>query len=75
MRQTLTVVGAGAAVGAVGSFIAGQLMRAMLFETSANDAVTFVITAVVLGAVALAAAYFPAARASRVSPMAALRSE
>ena len=75
MRQTLTIVGAGAALGALASLVAGRLMQALLFETSSTDVVTFAVTAGVLGGVALAAAYFPAARASRVSPMVALRSE
>jgi ABC-type antimicrobial peptide transport system permease subunit len=42
---------------------------------AAGDALTFIIVAVVLGLVALAATALPAIRAVRVDPMLALRSE
>ena len=75
LRQTLVVAGIGVAVGGVASFLVARLMASLLYETSTADAATFGVTAFVLTGVAAIAAFIPAMRASRVSPMAALRSE
>jgi predicted permease len=75
VRHTLIVAGAGVGVGAIASLLVGRLMESLLYETSAADVNTFALTAVVLMSVAALAAYVPATRASRVSPMTALRSE
>ncbi|HTU99065.1 MAG TPA: ABC transporter permease [Luteitalea sp.] len=75
LRQTLLVAGLGVAVGAVASFLVGRVMASLLYETSAADVTTFGVTALVLTGVAALAAYIPAMRASRVSPMEALRGD
>ena len=51
------------------------LLGGLLFEVDALDPLTFVGVPLVLGAAALLAAYLPARRASRVNPVAALRTE
>ncbi len=73
IRNTLVVAAVGIAVGALASFVVTRLMTALLFGTSATDATTFALTAAVLVGVAVVAGYLPALRASRVSPMEALR--
>jgi ABC-type antimicrobial peptide transport system permease subunit len=75
VRQTLIVAGAGVLVGAMASLLVGRLVESLLYETSAIDVTTFSLTAVLLMCVAALAAYVPAMRAARVSPMTALRSE
>jgi putative ABC transport system permease protein len=50
-------------------------MESLLYEVSSTDAFTFVASAGVLLAVALAACFVPALRASRIDPMVALRYE
>jgi predicted permease len=71
VRLTLIGVAAGLAL----SFVAAQAMASFLFGFGANDAFVFIAGAVVLGATAAAASYGPAWRASRIDPMAALRTE
>jgi putative ABC transport system permease protein len=50
-------------------------MSRLLFGVTPTDPVTYFGVAVALGTVALLASYFPARRATRVDPMAALREE
>ncbi len=51
------------------------LLKSMLFGVGAHDTVTFVAVPLVLGSVALLAAYLPARRASRMAPVDALRAD
>jgi putative ABC transport system permease protein len=50
-------------------------MESLLFGVTARDPITFALVAAALAAVALAAVAVPAARASRIDPILALRSE
>jgi ABC-type lipoprotein release transport system permease subunit len=52
-----------------------RLMASLLFGVSATDVVTFALVTLFLGMVAFAASYFPALRAARLDPMAALRED
>jgi ABC-type antimicrobial peptide transport system permease subunit len=54
---------------------ASRLVATLLFGVSAIDPLTYVLVALLLALVALAASWLPSLRASRVDPMAALRSE
>jgi ABC-type lipoprotein release transport system permease subunit len=47
----------------------------MLFEVKPNDPFVYLAVAVLASSVALIAAYFPARRAARIDPVAALRQE
>jgi predicted permease len=69
MRIGLT----GVALGGVGAFALTRFIRQLLFGIEPFDPLTFGTTAVLLTAVVLAACYFPARRAMRVDPNAALR--
>jgi putative ABC transport system permease protein len=73
VREGMTLVAVGLLLGALGAAGATRLLRATLFETSVYDPVTFASVPLLLGAVALAAAYLPARRAASVDPIIALR--
>jgi ABC-type antimicrobial peptide transport system permease subunit len=65
----------GGAAGLVISALAAQILSSLLYGVRALDPATFVGVPLVLGAVAFAAAWIPARRASRVDPVTALRSD
>jgi predicted permease len=66
---------AGIVCGIAASFWLTNLIGAQLFGVRPSDPLTFVAVPLVLLAVALAAASFPALRATRVDPLTALRHE
>lgn len=74
LRQGMSLVLIGALVGAVGAAILARLLASVLF-VPAIDPASFLIAFGFLAAVALLANWVPAARAARVDPMIALRSE
>jgi putative ABC transport system permease protein len=65
----------GVAIGLAGALALSRLMQTMLFEVTPLDPPSYVVTAVVLLAVAGLACYIPARRAMRVDPIVALRPE
>jgi predicted permease len=75
VRQTLTLLGVGVGAGLVLSMAAARGANSLLYGLQANDPLTLFSAAGFLAAVALAASYIPAYRASRVDPMNALRYE
>ena len=75
LRQTLGLALAGAVVGLAASAGVARLLESLLYGVKPGDAVTFLGMLAVLMAVAALAGYLPARRASRIDPMAALRTE
>jgi predicted permease len=71
----LRTVVVGILIGVLLSLAAGKLVAALLYGVSPRDPVALTTVAVVLLVVAALAAFVPALRASRVDPLAALRSD
>ena len=65
----------GIALGLAGAFSLTRVLKKMLFGVTPSDTWTFVATALLLGAVAIAASLIPALRAARIDPVTALRHE
>ena len=63
----VVVLGTGAALAFT------RLMESMLYGVDARDPLTFLGVAIVLGAVGFVASYIPASRATRISPVTALK--
>jgi predicted permease len=75
IRRGMGLALGGVAAGLAAAALLARVMRSMLFGVGEWDATTFGATAAVLGAVALAACWVPARRASRVQVITALRTE
>jgi putative ABC transport system permease protein len=65
----------GLALGVAGALLFSQLLAGLLYEIPATSAATYAAGALLLAAVAMLASVFPARRATRVSPVLALRRE
>ena len=73
--QGMKVVTSGVVVGSLSALLLTRLMSSLLFGIGAADAFTFVLSAVLMLAVALAACSVPATRAIGVEPANVLRNE
>jgi putative ABC transport system permease protein len=75
LRQGLKIIGIGIAVGLVVSFGGARLFSSMFEGVGPTDPLTYSLVVVLLVGVALVACWLPARRATRVSPLTALRYE
>ena len=75
LREGVILSGAGIAAGAILALAVSGVLRSLLYQVSATDPLVFAGSALGLAAIALAGYLIPAARASRVEPVVALRSE
>jgi ABC-type antimicrobial peptide transport system permease subunit len=72
-RPGLILTATGTIVGLGASIVVTRLMSSLLFGVSASDPMTFAVVPALLGIVTMAACFIPARRATRVSPMEALK--
>jgi ABC-type antimicrobial peptide transport system permease subunit len=75
LKGAMTLVLIGAVIGLALTAGLAQFISQFLYGVSAVDPITFIAVPLVMGGVALLAAFLPARRASRVDPVEALRAE
>jgi putative ABC transport system permease protein len=75
LREGMRTVVIGAAIGLAASFVLGRGIATLLYGVSPTDPVTFAATTALLLAVAFAACYVPARRATMIDPLTALRAD
>jgi putative ABC transport system permease protein len=75
LREGVRVIAIGVAVGVLAALTSTRLLQTLLYGISATDASTFLLVPAAVAAAAVVASCVPAARALRISPVAALRHE
>ena len=75
VRETVTLVAVGAAIGLPLAFICTQVLNSMLFGVEPQDPITALASLVVLLLAGVLAGYLPARRAAVLEPVSALRTE
>ncbi len=75
VRQGLLLTGIGVGCGLAAALVLTRLMKALLFEVSTMDPLTYGAVSAVLVMAAMLASYLPARRATNIEPVEALRVE
>ncbi len=75
VREGVVMLASGVIIGLLLAVATGRLLAGMLYQVGALDPIAFSTAPLVLGAATLLATWLPARRATRISPMAALRTE
>ena len=79
LREMILLVGAGVAIGIATSFATAKLashqVSGLLYGLTVTDTASILFAIALLAAVALAACYIPARRATRIDPVSAMRCE
>jgi len=73
--EGLKLSGAGIVIGLLAAAMVTRVMTSMLVSVSPTDPLTFASIVVLFVVVAIAASWFPARRAARLDPVAALRED
>jgi putative ABC transport system permease protein len=75
VRQGLTLVLIGLAIGVVGALAAGRVLSSYLYQTAPRDPLIFAGVSLVFVLAGVIACLIPARRATTVDPLIALRAE
>jgi hypothetical protein len=74
-RRALTMAAAGLGIGAVGAYLLGNSLRAVLYGVQPRDAMSFLTATGLFAAVTTLAAVIPSFRVAQVDPVKVLRTE
>jgi len=75
LGEGMRLVAVGIGIGMLGALAVTRALSSLLYGVSATDVTTYATVPVLLGAIAFAATYLPASRATRVDPLTAIRAE
>jgi len=75
LGEGMRLAAIGIGMGVLGALAVTRALSSLLYGVSATDVTTYATVPVLLGAIALAATYLPASRATRVDPLTAIRAE
>jgi ABC-type antimicrobial peptide transport system permease subunit len=75
MREGIRVATVGLLVGLAGALVAASLLESQLFGVARWDPISYLVVLPILGLVALAGSWLPAWRATRATPLDALRTD
>jgi len=75
MKQGMALVLSGIVIGLAGAYLLTRLIASLLYGVTTRDPMTFIVTPLILAAVALLAISIPALKATKVDPLRALRYE
>jgi putative ABC transport system permease protein len=75
LLQGARLIGLGIAIGLLGSFVVSRAISSVLYNVSPSDPVTYLLVPLFLGGFALVACWIPARRATKITPLVALRNE
>src|SRR5207248_9394130 len=75
LREGFVMLASGIVIGLLLAVATGKLVSTMLYQVGALDPIAFILAPLILAAAAIVATWLPARRATRISPMAALRTE
>ncbi|MFN2621754.1 MAG: FtsX-like permease family protein, partial [Chthoniobacterales bacterium] len=75
IREGIVMLAGGVVIGLLLAVATGKLLSGMLYQVGALDPIAFSTAPLVLGVATLVATWLPARRATRISPMTALRTE
>jgi predicted permease len=74
LKEGGVLLALGLVLGAGGAFIAGGVIRGLLFGVAPHDPVTLVAVVVMMAGIGIGACWIPALRAARIDPAIAMRS-
>ncbi|HEY4136880.1 MAG TPA: FtsX-like permease family protein, partial [Casimicrobiaceae bacterium] len=75
LGEGMKLAGVGIGIGLIAAFSTTRMLGGFLYGVTSTDPITFAVATLTLAAVALAASYIPALRATKVDPTTALRAE